>query len=427
MADLEAWKSSEHRRPLILRGVRQCGKTWVLREFGRRCFDDVLYLNLEQDEVLRRTFLPDLDPSRIIEELGIYRGRPVDPATTLIILDEIQESPEALTSLKYFSEDRPDLHVVAAGSLLGLSLAGPSSFPVGKVDFLKLFPLTVDEVMRAQGDGMVVDALAELSPGDRVPPAIAKKAEQALRLYMLTGGMPEVVTTWLETGDIAKTEERQQAIVDSYALDMVKHAPPSLLPKLLAIWRSIPRQLARENTRFVFSQVKSGWRAKDLEDALEWLLGADITAKLVKIDRPAIPLSAFADDRAFKLFLGDVGLLRTLAAVPASSLIDRTPMTAHIRGAMAENYVLSHLRATGIDPYYWRSENSAEVDFVIQHRGEVVPIEVKSADNTASKSLAAYRRLYQPEHSLKMSLKPTLNGHLPLYLAWNVAAYLDRS
>jgi predicted AAA+ superfamily ATPase len=397
----------------------------LLREFGRRSYANQVYLNFEREPALAGLFAEDLDPHRIITEVSILRSAPIDPATTLLVFDEIQECPQALTALKYFAEEAPEYSVAAAGSLLGLAVHGTSSFPVGKVDFLDLYPLSFEEFLTASGNGPLGEYLGTLRPGMTIAPALAAKAESLLSDYLLVGGMPEAVASWLGHHDAEQVEHIHQAVLDSYVLDMAKHATPNLFPKLTAIWRSIPQQLAKENAKFVFSQVVAGARAKDLEDALEWLVSAGVCVKVTKVSRPAVPLASYADDRYFKLYLSDVGLLRRLADVPAAMFLRPGESNEHFRGALIENYVLTQLVATQpTRPYFWRSENTAEVDFLVQIGGDVVPIEVKAGTSTAAKSLRVYQQKYAPRHALTVSLKPALNGQLPLYAVGGIAGYL---
>ena len=425
MAALGAWRDNPTRKPLVLRGVRQCGKTWLLREFANRYFPQQVYLNFEKEPGLAGLFADDLDPRRIVRDLSILRGQRVDPGDTLIIMDEVQACPVALMSLKYFCEDAPEFFVAAAGSLLGLAEHGEVGFPVGKVDFVDLGPLTFQEFLLATDDAMLAEYIATLMPGDRVSSPLAAKAESLLKQYLIVGGMPEPVASWLADHDLERVETIQQAILDSYALDMVKHAGAAVLPKLMAVWRSIPRQLAKENQKFIFSQVIGGARAKDLEGALEWLVAAGIVVKVARVSQPACPLPAFADDRYFKLYLADVGLLRRLAELPAAALLQPSGSRDFFTGALVGNYVLAQLLATvSKTVFFWRSDNTAEVDFLVQVGQDVVPLEVKSGDNAASKSLAEYVKRFAPRHALKLTMKPTVNGHLPLWAAWNIPQYL---
>jgi len=427
MVALEAWRIKPKRKPLVVRGVRQCGKTWLLQDFGHRHYSNQIYLNFEKEPALTGLFTQDLDAHRIIQELSILRGQSIDPETTLVIFDEVQACPPALTSLKYFAEDAPEYSVVTAGSLLGLAVHGSSSFPVGKVDFMDLHPLTFREFLVSGGYESLADYLGRLAPGMRISPPLASKAESLMGEYLMVGGMPEAVSSWLDNHDIGQVEEIQQAILDSYSLDMAKHATSNLFPKLTAIWGSIPQQLSKENTKFIFSQVMQGARAKDLEGGLEWLIAAGIAIKVTKVSRPSIPLSSHADERYFKLYVADVGLLRRLADVPASMMVQESKGYEHFRGALIENYVLTQIIATGSYPYFWRSQNSAEIDFLLQIGPEILPIDAKAETNTVSKSMSVYKSLYSPHHTLKISMKPTVNGHLPLYAAWDIAGYIARS
>jgi len=425
MADLRQWHDRANRKPLVLRGVRQCGKTWLLREFGRQYYQNLVYLNFEQDPSLAGLFETELDPRRIIRDLSILRGQVIDPLETLIVFDEVQQCPAALTSLKYFAEQAPEYAVAAAGSLLGLAVHGSSSFPVGKVDFLDLYPVSFDEFLLASGHQGLGEYLQTLSPGMTISAPLAAQAESLLQEYLIVGGMPKAIDSWLADHDIEQVERIQQAILDSYSLDMAKHAGGDFA-KLSAVWRSIPRQLAKENQKFIFSQVLPSARAKDLEGALEWLVAAGIVVKLTKVSRPSIPLTAYADDRYFKLYLADVGLLRRLADVPASVVIHPSGGYELFRGALVENYLLTQLLSSGLRPYFWRSDNTAEIDFLIRAGADVVPIDAKASTNTISRSMGVYRQRYDPPYWLKVSLKPTVNGNLPLYAAGDVVGYLGR-
>ena len=415
------WKNSPERKPLVLKGVRQCGKTYILKEFGQTNYPDVAYFNFEETPSLSNVFERDFDVKRIIIELGLFRGKTILPGETLVIFDEIQECGKALTSLKYFCENAGEYHIACAGSLLGIAIHNDRSFPVGKVDFLNLYPMSFYEFIAAAEGEQLANFLISFGAQSVLPKMIAEKLETSLKQYYLVGGMPEAVKTWCETHDISKVEAVQQHILSGYELDFVKHASPSEFPKLTAIWASIPQQLAKPNSKFIFSQVKKGWRAKDLEDALQWLTGAGLVYKVYKIEKPNIPLSAYADASAFKLYMSDVGLLRTMARVPYQIVLDQSSVYTDFKGAMSENYALNELVKSVCDkPYYWSSGNQAEVDFVIQCGAEVVPIEVKSEKNVKARSLAEYRKKYKPDHSLITSMKSeTASGSvldIPLYM-----------
>ncbi len=426
---LVEWKEKTNRKPLILKGVRQCGKTYLLKEFGKRHYESCAYFNFEENEALKTVFEKDYDTSRILFELGLYFGKTIEPDKTLLILDEIQECGRAITAMKYFCENAPEYHVVCAGSLLGIALQKQLSFPVGKVDFLTLYPMSFSEFLRATGPEMLADFVDSFKKGDNLPEVIGEKLATFLRQYYITGGMPEVVEVWRNTRSIEQLESVQQAIINSYELDFAKHAPAKDFPKLTAIWRSIPEQLAKENTKFIFSHVKKGWRSKDLEDALEWLIAAGLVYKVCKIEKPFMPLSSYADDTSFKLYLSDVGILRKLSKLPYEVVLDATPAYREFKGSMTENYVLCELLKSANDTaYYWSSGNTAEVDFVIQGGTEIVPIEVKSEKNVKSRSLAEYRKKYTPKYSVKTSMKHETGGeevlNIPLYLISQMTSFI---
>ena len=421
LADLIKWKEKPNRKPLILKGVRQCGKTYLLKAFGERQYDSFAYFNFEETEALKNVFEKDYDTSRILFELGLFAGKTIEAGKTLVILDEIQECGRAITAMKYFCENAPEYHIVCAGSLLGIALQKQLSFPVGKVDFLTLYPMNFSEFLRAVGSSQLADYVGAFKKGDALPEVVAEKLTTFLRQYYMTGGMPEVVDAWCRTKSIEEVESVQQAIINSYELDFAKHAPAKDFPKLSAIWRSIPEQLAKENTKFIFSHVKKGWRSKDLEDALEWLIGAGLVYKVCKIEKPFIPLSAYADDTAFKLYMADVGILRKLSKLPYEVILDATPTYREFKGSLTENYVLCELLGAVDDTaYYWSSGNTAEVDFVVQCGKEIVPIEVKSEKNVKARSLVEYRKKYEPTYAVKTSMRSETDGeavlNIPLYM-----------
>lgn len=418
---LLSWKNNPEKKPLIVKGVRQCGKTYLLKEFGKEYYDDVAYFNFEENEALGKVFENDFDVKRILFDLGLYLGRTIKPHTTLIILDEIQVCSRAITSLKYFCENAPEYHITCAGSLLGIALNKPTSFPVGKVDFLNLYPMSFSEFVRANGEEVLADYIEAYNGDTVVSELVGSKLSMLLKQYYVTGGMPEVVLTWVNTHDIEKVEVVQQRIIDSYELDFAKHAPIKDFPKLTAIWHSIPEQLARDNNKFIFGHVKKGWRAKDLEDALEWLIDAGLAYKVCRIEKPFMPMSSYAEPTVFKLYMADVGILRKLSKLPYEVILDASPSYVEFKGAMTENYVLCELiKSADKEPYYWNSGNSAEVDFVIQCGKDIVPIEVKSEKNVKAKSLAEYRKKYQPAISVKTSMRIETTGkevlNIPLYL-----------
>jgi hypothetical protein len=421
MQDLVKWKNVRSRKPLILRGVRQCGKTWLLQEFGKRHFENVAYFNFEREEGLGDIFEKNLEPDRILLELSVVHGKKIQPQTTLIIFDEIQACPRALTALKYFCEEEPEFAIVAAGSLLGITLSTPgTSFPVGKVTFLELNPCGFDEYLRTVDNGLQ-EYCESLQKPEPLSLAICDKLEQRFREYLVLGGMPAVLSDFIENQDVQQAEAIQQGIIQSYEMDFSKHAPHKDMPKLFLLWKSIPEQLARENAKFIYGEVKTGARAKDLEDALRWQLEAGLIQKVNWLEKPEIPLAAYEDRKSFKVYLSDTGLLRNLAKVPASSVLINNDVFGEFKGRLVENYVLQQLTALGNAPvYYWSSGNLAEVDFVIQQDRDIIPIEVKSGLNVRSRSLKAYREKYRPPYAIRFSLQNLKLDHgllnIPLYL-----------
>lgn len=426
--ELIKWKESNNRKPLILKGVRQCGKTWILKEFGKNNYEDIAYFNFEGNEALQERFAQDLDTKRIIEELSVLNNKLIKPEKTLIIFDEIQFCNKALTSLKYFYENSPQYHIVCAGSLLGILLSKPLSFPVGKVDFLDLKPMNFKEFLLANNEEILIDYL-EKNTG-KVSAIFENKLINYLKNFYIVGGMPEVVEKWIETKDIEQIEKIQDSILNSYELDFAKHAPVSDSPKLSLIWDYIPRELSKENSKFVYGHVKQGARAKDLEDALQWLISAGMCHMVNKIEKPNMPLSSYINMSNFKIYMCDVGLLRRKAKVDASIILsDNKEIYKEFKGAMAENFVLLELMGLNNDKlYYWTSGNTAEVDFIWQLKEKIIPFEVKSGSNLNSRSLSVYREKYNPEISVKTSIKniDIQDGiiNIPLYLLWNLERYI---
>jgi len=416
------WKNDPQRKPLILEGVRQCGKTYLLKEFGSKNYDDTVYFNFEDDLDLSSHFERNLDPHRIIKELSILAGRSIVPGKSLIIFDEIQFCGRAITSLKYFCEEAPEYHIVCAGSLLGIKLSKPHSFPVGKVNRIRMYPMNFFEFLLANGEDMLCDYLKEITFTEKVPDSLEAKLIDYLRMYYVVGGMPAVVKGWVSAKDISAVEKTQDEILKDYVDDFGKYAAKDL-NELTMIWRSIPEQLSKENKRFLFSRVKEGLRAKDLESAMEWLISAGLIHKVCMISAPMVPLSSYSDETMFKIYFSDVGLLRRLAGVDPAFIFDNTDKYKHFKGAVAENHVLNELLFIGKSPYYWRSDGIAEVDFVDNFGTKIVPIEVKAETNTKSKSLAQYIVLYRPECAIKVSMNNIgKNGviGLPLWVVWRL-------
>ncbi len=424
---LEEWKKSKNRKPLILNGVRQTGKTWILKEFGNKYYENVAYFNFEGNEPLIKRFEQDLDIERLIEELGVINKKPIKPHSTLVIFDEIGFCNKAITSLKYFNENANDYHIVCAGSLLGITLSKPLSFPVGKVDFLTMHPMTFREFLFANNEEALVNAISDKQ--DKISELYEVKLLSYLKNYYIVGGMPEVVNEWCNNKDITVVEDIQEKILNAYYLDFAKHAPDTDFPKISLLWKSIPDQLAKENKKFIYSKVQNNMKSKDLESPLEWLISAGMVHKVKRIEKPNIPISAYADKTAFKLYVHDVGLLRKMARLPVDAILLDLEYFKEFRGALAENYVLNELIALdNEEPYYWTSGNLAEVDFVKQFGIDIVPIEVKYGKETNTKSLTRYKEKYGPRISVKTNKlninisNDTLN--IPLYYIWNIQKYI---
>lgn len=421
MKDLLRWKQSPDHKPLIIRGARQIGKTWVMRRFGEKHFDHVAYFNFDSSEELCREFENTKDPKRLIDILRLYTDCPIEPGRTLMVFDEIQQSNKALNSLKYFCEEAPDYHILAAGSLLGVSLSKGDSFPVGKVDFLRMYPVTFKEFLNADDHQMYeyVESLSEIAP---LPEIVMNRLAESYRRYQTSGGMPAAVVAMLGKRGIKEIEEIQTSILTAYALDFAKHAPGKDIPRISAIWNSIPSQLAKENRKFVYKLVKDGARGREYEDALLWLEHAGMIYRVFCSSKPHLPLSAYDDLSAFKVYLCDCGLLRRMAQLPAEMLWTENPIYVEFKGAMAENMVLQSLVPQfEVMPRYWTSEATAEVDFLLQNGASIIPVEVKSGARLGGKSLALYINRFGVSTALRFSMNNlTRDGvilNIPLPLA----------
>lgn len=416
---LEQWKTSPARKPLIIRGARQVGKTWLLKEFGKRCFEKCVYVNFEDTTALQSMFDADFDIKRIITVLEIHSNTKITQGNTLIILDEVQAADRAITSLKYFQEKAPEYHVVAAGSLLGISMPNKASFPVGKVDFLDLHPLSFSEFLFALGQEQLVEVLKDK---DWITIGIFKeKLLEYLKTYYYVGGMPEVVALFIQNNDWNETRYIQKRILSSYESDFSKHAPNEIVPRIRMVWQSIPLQLARENKKFIYGALREGARAKDFELAIQWLLDAGLLIKLNRVSKPELPLAAFQDFNTFKLYMHDIGLLSAISGLDAQSLINGNNLFLQFKGALTEQFVMQQLYQAQLDYIgYWTNERSTyEVDFIIQSHGEIIPLEVKAEVNLKSKSFSFFREKYKPKKAIRTSLanyKEELQmTNIPLY------------
>lgn len=421
---LKEWKNNPKRKPLIIRGARQVGKTWLMKEFGNIEYKNVIYINFELQNLMREHFSLDLDTKRIIEGLELEYFK-INPKETLIILDEIQECPKAITVLKYFYENNPEYHIMAAGSLLGVAIHENISFPVGKVDFLDLYPLSFHEFLLAIGEENYAGLLK--TPKSLNIKTFKTKYIEWLKKYYYIGGMPEAVNNYAETGDFETTRKIQENILEAYKNDFSKHISTSGKLKIDLLWESIPNQLTSENKKFIYKKIKQGARANEFEEALSWLINCGLIYKINRISKPALPISAYEDTKSFKLFLLDVGLLSAMSKLPARTLIEGDKIFTEFYGALAEQYVLQQLKTLDdMEIAYWISEsNAAEVDFIIQTNGYVIPLEVKASVNLQAKSLKLYREKFQPEITVKTSLADCeINDgffNVPLYMINNLA------
>ncbi|MBR0420515.1 MAG: ATP-binding protein [Erysipelotrichaceae bacterium] len=430
--ELIKWKNSQRRKPLLLTGVRQCGKTYIVNEFGENHFSNIVSLNFEESENVRAIFDYDFDVERIIGEIERHTGENVIPGETLLFFDEIQNCPRAITSLKYFCENKRDLHVVCAGSLLGVAIKREQvSFPVGKVNRLELYPMSFKEFVIASGREDLIETLQDWPVDRMIPDLYSVPMKKLLKEYYIVGGMPEAVQAWIDTQSYEEVGEVHKEVLRDYADDFSKHAPLSDVPKIRWIWDSVPVQLAKENNKFVFSHVKEGKRSAELEDALQWLNDAGLISQLYLVEKPELPLSGFADKTYFKVYMSDLGLLRTKSGIAPETILNETDMYIRFKGALAENFVLNELRSIGKVPYFWRSGNTAEVDFIYEDQESFVPVEVKAADNTQAKSYKQFCKKYKPSYGYKISEKnigsnmcvQTRTISLPHYLIWDLDHY----
>ena len=423
LEDLVKWKNSKYRKPLILKGVRQVGKTWILKEFGKLYYENTAYFNFDENIEYREFFEKTKDTKRILQNLMLISGEKIEPEKTLIIFDEVQNSPDVINSLKYFCENTPEYHIVCAGSLLGITLAKPSSFPVGKVDFLNIYPMTFSEFLIANGDENLKNYLDTVDDIEKIPEAFYNPLYEKLKMYYITGGMPESVYMWTQERDIELMLKSLNNIIEAYERDFAKHPNIREFPKISMIWKSIPSQLSRENKKFIYKVVKEGARAREYEDALQWLVDANLVSKIYRSSAPRIPLAAYDDLSAFKIYLVDVGLLNRLSLLSPSAFGEGNRLFTEFKGALTENYILQSLIPQfEVIPRYW-SDNVYEVDFIIQNENDVIPVEVKAEKNTKGRSLFKFKEKYSNDVKLRVRFSfdnLTLDGDLlniPLFMA----------
>lgn len=422
--ELKKWKESENRKPLIIRGARQVGKTWLMKEFGKKEYEKCAYINFDENNRMINLFSGDFDIERIIQGLKIESGVNIEPENTLIIFDEVQETPKALTALKYFCENANQYHIVAAGSLLGVAMHEGISFPVGKVDFLDLYPLNFKEFLRALGEDDLVN-LIEQNDINLIN-VFSDKLKNYLKQYLYIGGMPEVVETYVSTKDFKKFERDKKFCWQHYEQDFSKHAPNNIVPRIRQLWNNIPTQLAKENKKFIYGLIKQGARAREYEIALSWLIDCGLVYQVNRVNACKIPLSAYQDFNAFKLYMLDVGLLCAMAKLDAISIIEGNDIFVEFKGALSEQYVLTELKTSIESPiFYWSADKgTAEVDYIIQLGINNVPIEVKSNENLQAKSLKSFIQRYGTKINVRTSMsnyeKQENLVNIPLYLISNI-------
>ena len=425
MSKLLKWKNSPYRKPLILKGVRQVGKTWILKEFGSRYYENTAYFNFDENEEYQQFLETTKDYSRILQNLMLASGQKIEPEKTFIIFDEVQDCPNVINSMKYFCENAPGYHVACAGSLLGIALARPSSFPVGKVNFLQINPMTFSELLLANGDGNLKTFLDRIDTIEPIPDAFYNPLYEKLKMYYVTGGMPESVLMWTQARDVDAMQEALSGIIGAYERDFGKHPNVSEFPKISMIWKSVPSQLARENKKFLYKVVKEGARAREYEDALQWLVDARLVYKVFRSSAPGLLLASYDDLSAFKIYLVDVGLLRRMALLAPTAFGEGNRLFTEFKGALTENYVLQSLvEQFEAAPRYWSVNNPPyEVDFLIQRENDVIPVEVKAETNTSGKSLKKFKEKYKDQVKIRVRFSLgnlRLDGDLlniPLFMA----------
>ena len=421
---LISWKNKKNHKPLVIQGARQVGKTWLIQEFGKKYYEQVAYINFDVDLKSREIFDVDYDTERLIMDIGLATKTKINAENTLIIFDEIQECPRALTSLKYFRENAPQYDIIVAGSLLGVACHEGTGFPVGKVSFMNLFPLSFEEFLLAMGEERFVELLNKKD--FKTIKLFNNKYEKLLKQYCYVGGMPEIVQDFVENKDFESVRNLQKEILSAYEEDFTKHIPANTVAKIRLLWKSIPAQLSKENKKFIYGAAKEGARARDFEAALSWLINSGLVYRVNKITKPDLPITAYEDFNSFKLFVLDVGLLGAMTDLQADTIIDGNRIFEEFKGAITEQYVLQQFKTIKDLPvFYWSNETSrAEIDFVIQIKSDVVPVEVKAERNLQAKSLKVYMEKFKPNYAIRTSMadyKKTDNLiDLPLYTIENI-------
>lgn len=428
MEKLIEWKNDKDRKPLILRGARQVGKTYIIKQFGEENYDGVAYFNFDHDTQLYNMFENTKDPVRILEQLSFVYGKAIVPGKTLIVFDEIQECPNALNSLKYFEEEARQYHIISAGSLLGIRLSH-TSFPVGKVDFLDMYPMTFTEFLEADGCKNLVDYMDSIKAIENIPDIFFDKLSEKLKAYFIIGGMPEVVNSWVTDKDMEKVNKIQDSILKSYESDFSKHTSNVEANRISIIWNSIPSQISKENKKFLYQTAKNGARAREYEGAVNWLKDANVVNKIYNVTKPCMPLISYNDLSSFKMYLNDVGLLRKKTDLDSKVIVEGNKLFQEFKGALTENYVLQTLVAIGLNPYYFTFDNRYEIDFIIQYQNEIIPIEVKSSENVNNTSLKVYNEINKPKTRVRLSMR-NLNKddnliNIPLFMIEYLSKLID--
>lgn len=428
MEKLIEWKNDKDRKPLILRGARQVGKTYIIKQFGEENYEGVAYFNFDHDTELYNMFENTKDPLRILEQLSFVYGKAIIPGKTLIVFDEIQECPNALNSLKYFEEEAKEYHIISAGSLLGIRLSH-TSFPVGKVNFLDMYPMTFTEFLEADGCKNLVDYMNSIKSIEKIPDIFFDRLSEKLKAYFIIGGMPEVVNSWVTNKDMEKVNKIQDDILKSYESDFSKHTSNIEANRISIIWNSIPSQISKENKKFLYQVAKDGARAREYEGAVNWLKDANVVNKIYNVTKPSMPLISYNDLSSFKMYLNDVGLLRRKTDLDSKVVVEGNKLFQEFKGALTENYVLQTLIAIGLNPYYYTFDNRYEIDFIIQYKNEIIPIEVKSGESINNTSLKVYNEINKPKTRVRFSMK-NLNKddnliNIPLFMVEYIKKLID--
>ena len=428
MEKLIEWKNDKDRKPLILRGARQVGKTYIIKQFGEENYEGVAYFNFDHDTELYNMFENTKDPLRILEQLSFVYGKAIIPGKTLIVFDEIQECPNALNSLKYFEEEAKEYHIISAGSLLGIRLSH-TSFPVGKVNFLDMYPMTFTEFLEADGCKNLVDYMNSIKSIEKIPDIFFDRLSEKLKAYFIIGGMPEVVNSWVTNKDMEKVNKIQDDILKSYESDFSKHTSNIEANRISIIWNSIPSQISKENKKFLYQVAKDGARAREYEGAVNWLKDANAVNKIYNVTKPSMPLISYNDLSSFKMYLNDVGLLRRKTDLDSKVVVEGNKLFQEFKGALTENYVLQTLIAIGLNPYYYTFDNRYEIDFIIQYKNEIIPIEVKSGESINNTSLKVYNEINKPKTRVRFSMK-NLNKddnliNIPLFMVEYIKKLID--